>query len=71
MCFKGLKTFSVGRSSCCFPAGAQMLCNGSAVTTTTSHCYARAFLFNLVCFFFFLQKTTSQLASQPLIWARS
>lgn len=70
MCFKGSKTFSVGKSSCCFPAGAQMLCNGSAVTTTASHCYARTFLFNL-CFFFLLQKTTSQLASQPLIWAHS
>ena len=70
MCFKGLKTFSVGKSGCCFPAEAQMLYHGTAVTTTVSRRYTRTFLFNLVCFFL-LQKTTSQLASQPLTWARS
>lgn len=69
MCFKGLIT-SVGKSGCCFPAEAQMLYGGTAVTASVSHCCTGVFLFNLVCFFL-LQKTISQLASQPLTWARS
>lgn len=51
MCFKGLKTFSVGKSGCCFPAEAQMLYHVTAVPTTVSYLYSGTFLFNLVCFF--------------------
>lgn len=59
MCFKGLKTFSVGKSGCCFPAEAQMLYHVTAVPTTVSYLYSGTFLFNLVRFFTFFCRRPS------------
>lgn len=53
MCFKGLKTFSVGKSGCCFPAESQMLYH--ALLSLQLHPIAMPELFSLtLCGFFTL-----------------